>query len=94
MLSRFTEEQAEVRLIIAGQETGDYGIGSRHLYECLRRLAVIQPAPADSLNSSEPKAFRERILNETDQSFRILVSPDPRVETLSDRPQQLKIIGF
>ncbi len=42
LLAYFTDEQAEIRLII-GAEIGEYGIGKTHLHECLRRLAVIEP---------------------------------------------------
>jgi uncharacterized protein (DUF58 family) len=42
LLAHFTEHQAEVRLVI-GAEPAEFGVGSRHLIECLRRLAVIEP---------------------------------------------------
>jgi uncharacterized protein (DUF58 family) len=93
ILARFTEEQAEVRLVI-GEDAGEYGIGSRHLHETLRRLAVVEPVYPTTVNSIEPNPLRERILNETDHSFRILVSPDGLVEGHSEQPQQLKIIRF
>ena len=39
-LSRhFIDERAEVRLII-GTDTGRFGSGTEHLYDCLRRLAL------------------------------------------------------
>jgi uncharacterized protein (DUF58 family) len=55
LLKHFVDERAEVRLVL-GDETGRYGHGLTHLYECLRRLAVVSPqtqggevelAPAD-----------------------------------------------
>lgn len=42
MLAHFTEDQAEIRLIIDGI-VGEYGIGKIHLNECLKRLALIEP---------------------------------------------------
>lgn len=42
LLSHFLEEQFETRLVI-GSEAGEYGFGSRHLIECLKRLAVVEP---------------------------------------------------
>jgi uncharacterized protein (DUF58 family) len=42
LLSHFIEQQAEVRLVV-GAEAGDFGVGSRHLVECLRRLAILEP---------------------------------------------------
>ncbi len=43
LIAHFTEDQAEIRLVI-GSEVGEYGIGVRHLHESLRRLAMIEPA--------------------------------------------------
>lgn len=42
LLQHFIDERAEVRLML-GTETGRYGSGLEHLYECLRRLALITP---------------------------------------------------
>jgi uncharacterized protein (DUF58 family) len=67
LVKHFIDELAEVRLII-GRERGRSGSGLEHLYECLRRLALVQPqqqssdffseiaqleAPASSLSSVE-----------------------------------------
>lgn len=41
LLSHFAEQQAEVRLVIGG-EVGEFGIGNRHLIECLKRLATAE----------------------------------------------------
>lgn len=38
LLKHFIDEQSDVRLIL-GAETGPYGSGLEHLYQCLRRLA-------------------------------------------------------
>jgi uncharacterized protein (DUF58 family) len=42
LLNHFIAERAEVRLML-GNELGPYGDGLKHLYACLRRLAVIKP---------------------------------------------------
>ena len=44
LLAHFIDERAEVRLVL-GQEAGRYGVGREHLYACLRRLALVMPAP-------------------------------------------------
>jgi uncharacterized protein (DUF58 family) len=49
LLSYFTKEQAEIRLMING-EVGEYGVGSRHLHDSLKRLAVVEPQFKDSDN--------------------------------------------
>ena len=43
LLSHFTEQQAEVRFVI-GNKTGEFGVGRRHLIECLKLLAVAEPS--------------------------------------------------
>ena len=45
LVAHFVDERAEVRLT-AGEEDGRYGVGREHLYECLRRLALVAPRPA------------------------------------------------
>ena len=44
-LKHFIDERAEVRVILGG-ESGPYGSGLEHLYQCLRRLAVVSPESA------------------------------------------------
>lgn len=42
LLKHFIDERAEVRLML-GNKPGPYGSGLKHLYQCLRRLAVVVP---------------------------------------------------
>jgi uncharacterized protein (DUF58 family) len=49
LMSYFTQDQAEIRLIIGG-EAGEFGVGSRHLHDSLKRLAVVEPQFVESLN--------------------------------------------
>lgn len=42
LLKHFIGESAEVRLML-GNELGPYGSGLKHLYDCLRRLALVMP---------------------------------------------------
>jgi uncharacterized protein (DUF58 family) len=46
LLSYFTKEQAEIRLVI-DDEVGEFGVGSRHLHDSLKRLAVVEPHFSD-----------------------------------------------
>jgi uncharacterized protein (DUF58 family) len=48
-LKHFIDERAEVRLIL-GADNGTYGSGLEHLYQCLRRLAVVSPEPGGTKN--------------------------------------------
>jgi len=73
LLSFFTEEQAEIRLII-DDELGDFGIGRGHLYESLKRLAVIEPrfdANGDAKNLFEKL---EAFMDERDNSHGFIIS--------------------
>jgi uncharacterized protein (DUF58 family) len=47
LVAHFIDERAEIRLSL-GKEHGGYGIESGHLYECLRRLALVEPDAANS----------------------------------------------
>lgn len=51
LLSHFAEQQAEVRLII-GTNSGEFGVGSRHLVESLKRLAVAEPEMSGTVEPS------------------------------------------
>jgi uncharacterized protein (DUF58 family) len=42
LVAHFIDERAEVRLVL-GTEAGRYGVGREHLYDCLRRLALVMP---------------------------------------------------
>jgi uncharacterized protein (DUF58 family) len=44
LVAHFIAERAEVRLVL-GLDAGRYGVGPEHLYDCLRRLALITPPP-------------------------------------------------
>lgn len=91
ILGRFTDEQAEVRLIIDG-ETGDYGTGRRHLYECLKRLAVVEPTLA--AKPAKPGPNLERIFLEEDDSHHFLITASGASAALPEVVPALKIVSF
>lgn len=47
LVRHFIDERAEVRLAL-GEQRGSFGIGKKHLYDCFRRLALIEPSPGYS----------------------------------------------
>ncbi|HEX8144935.1 MAG TPA: DUF58 domain-containing protein [Pyrinomonadaceae bacterium] len=47
LVAHFVEERAEVRLVL-GTEEGRYGVGREHLYDCLRRLALVAPQKSEA----------------------------------------------
>lgn len=71
LVAHFVEERAEVRLIL-GETSGRVGVGKQHLYDCLKRLALVEPTPAADLFTTPenlPSNFP------ADGSFTILLTP-------------------
>jgi uncharacterized protein (DUF58 family) len=90
ILAHFTEEQAEICLV-TGSDAGEFGIGTRHLYKCLQRLAIVEP---QYLTKNEPETHDKRILTEPDGVYRFVVAAEGISEPVSEPSQQLKIIRF
>lgn len=88
ILAHFSEEQAEIKLII-GSEDAEFGVGSRHLHDCLKRLATVDPAFSD-----EPQPSDQRISIESDDSYHFLLSAEGTGKWASEQPQRLKLIRF
>jgi len=93
LLTQFASENAGFRLII-GSEIGELSEGKHHLYESLKRLAVTQPVFLPEAALSEHQSYRERILNELDDSHWIMVTAHRTAITPPDPVQTLKIIDF
>lgn len=51
LVAHFIEERAEVRLML-GADAGRYGSHTEHLYDCLKRLALVQPDGAADTKTS------------------------------------------
>ena len=93
ILAQFVEENAEIHLIIDG-ETGEFGVGRAKLHESLKRLALAEPNLSPNSPSTELESNLERILNESDDSHRFLVTANGTDGLSPDILQRLKIIGF
>ncbi|HSI89219.1 MAG TPA: DUF58 domain-containing protein, partial [Pyrinomonadaceae bacterium] len=76
LISHFTEDQADVTLII-GQEPAEGGIGSRHLHEDLRRLAVVEPQYTEDLDAGPFDSIQES-LNAGKPTHIFLITAAPR----------------
>ena len=92
LLSHFSLENAEFRLIIDG-DAGEFGFGRPHLYDSLRRLALTEPKFPSKTATSEPDPEIERILNESDDSHRFFVTANGGRGLSAEALQRLKIIG-
>ncbi|MFM9905489.1 MAG: DUF58 domain-containing protein [Pyrinomonadaceae bacterium] len=93
ILAYFAEEKAEFQLVIDGS-TGAFGYGRDQLFACLKRLALAQPNFAAGDTSSELESNLERMLTETGDSHRFLVTANGSGGLSSDILQQLKIVEF
>lgn len=90
VLAHFTDEQAEICLVI-GSEAGDFGVGSRHLFRCLQRLAIVEPQYA---TKTEPIPANERIVSEPDGVYRFVISAEGITEGPFEPSQKLEFIRF
>jgi uncharacterized protein (DUF58 family) len=76
LIAHFTEEQAEICLIV-GTEKGESGIGNRHLIECLKRLAVAEPIIEKTPQTVENNRFLLETIEENEQSHTFIVTTQP-----------------
>lgn len=92
LLSHFSAEKAEIRLVI-GSDTGEFGSDRSHLHDCLRRIALIEPETS-LRTKTEPHPDLERILNGSDDSHCFFVTANEAPRMPPEMLQRLKIIGF
>jgi uncharacterized protein (DUF58 family) len=76
LLKHFVDERAEVRLIL-GDDLGRYGGGLKHLYACLRRLALVNPQMENgeaelSTSVSDPESVKDD--NAFDEDYAIVLT--------------------
>jgi uncharacterized protein (DUF58 family) len=77
LITHFIEERAEVRLTHGADEVR-YGVGREHLYDCLRRLALVTPSPSGP-DSESRQEFWQRIAPRTSGGgYVILITTAPR----------------
>jgi uncharacterized protein (DUF58 family) len=92
-LSHFTEEQAEIRLIV-GDEKGEFGIGREHLYECLKRLATAQPEMVEIFENQTFEETLNEIADERDKSHTFLITTQTESDFSPEVVQKLNILQF
>jgi uncharacterized protein (DUF58 family) len=77
LLKHFVDERAEVRLML-GEDLGRYGNGLKHLYECLRRLALVTPQPQNGeLVPSAGDSVTHKDENVFDEDYAIVLTTAP-----------------
>ena len=75
LLKHFIDERAEVRLILH-EDLGPYGSGLAHLYDCLRRLAVVSPHKGGEIRISGGKSSKDNDIFAEDYAI-VLTTADP-----------------
>ncbi len=73
LLAYFDEEQSEIRLIIDTQ-IGEFGIGKTHLYDCLKRLALIEPTIYENEAGNFFDEVLEDIIAQRENSYTFFVT--------------------
>lgn len=75
LLKHFIDERAEVRLILH-DELGPYGSGLVHLYDCLRRLALVSSHKGGEIRISGGRSSKENDIFAEDYAI-LLTTADP-----------------
>jgi uncharacterized protein (DUF58 family) len=91
LLAHFTEEQAEIRLMI-DEEVGEFGIGREHLYQSLKRLAIVEPKFDETAEFSSETL--DEIFTERENSYTFFVTAENEENLASELIQRARIVKF
>jgi uncharacterized protein (DUF58 family) len=91
LLAYFTDEQAEVRLVI-NDETGEFGMGRAHLYNSLKRLALVDPRFDEE--ASFPAETLDELFTERENSYTFFVTEKAEENLPDEIVQRAKVIRF
>lgn len=91
LLAYFTDEQAEVRLVI-DDEVGEFGIGKSHLYDCLKRLALVETKFEAS--GKFPIETIDEVFTERENSYTFFVTEKAEEDLPDEVIQRAKVIRF
>lgn len=92
-IAHFSDDQAEICLVI-GDDIGEFGIGRRHLYDSLRRLAFTEAvftAPDDKAEGLRAIADASELF---ENSHGFLVTAAPSVRLPEEIVQNCHVIAF
>ncbi|HEX6124063.1 MAG TPA: DUF58 domain-containing protein [Pyrinomonadaceae bacterium] len=79
LLAYFNDEQAEIRLVIDG-DAGEFGLGSRHLHDSLKRLALIEPTRGEKPDPNTKFSTLNELLAETEAGYNFVITARPADE--------------
>ena len=91
LLAHFTEEQAEIRLVI-DNEIGEFSIGREHLYSCLKRLAIVEPKFSE--NAQFSCSTLDEIFMERENSYTFFITAEKEEDLPDELIQRAKIVRF
>ncbi len=91
LLAHFTEEQAEIRLII-DNVIGEFSIGKQHLYKCLKRLALVEPTFGENADFSYETL--DEIFTERENSYTFFVTAESEENLPGELIQRAKVVGY
>src|SRR5688572_180583 len=91
LVTHFVEERAEVRLTESDAETR-YGVGREHLYASLRRLALVEPRPAEADPLARRDFWQRAAPPAGEAGYVILVTTAPRGAIPADLWRQSHVI--
>lgn len=93
LLSHYTEEKAEIRLIIARQR-GDFQTGITHLYDNLKRLALIEPQFTEKITYNDLSENLEQLLEDRNNSHIFLITTLKENDLPSEIRQRVKVLKY
>ena len=91
LLAHFTEDQAEIRLVI-DNEIGEFSIGREHLYACLKRLSIVEPKFDENAQFSYETL--DEIFTERENSYTFFITAEKEEDLPDELIQRAKIIKF
>ncbi|MEO6589087.1 MAG: hypothetical protein ABIP06_07145, partial [Pyrinomonadaceae bacterium] len=93
LLSHFTEDRAEIRLIIANKR-GDYQTGMTHLYENLKSLAMIEPQFSENITFDDLSKNLEQLLEDRNNSHIFLITTLKENDLPNEIGQRMKVLKY
>ena len=93
LLSHFTEDRAEIRLIIANKR-GDFQTGMTHLYDNLKRLAMIEPQFSENITFDDLSENLEQLLEDRNNSHIFLITTLKENDLPGEIRQRIKVLKF
>ncbi|MDQ3130333.1 MAG: DUF58 domain-containing protein [Acidobacteriota bacterium] len=91
LLAHFSEDQAEIRLIIDGEKT-EFGIGKEQLHKSLKRLSLIEPRFEKDWEFSTETL--DEIFTEKENSYTFFVTAANEADFPDELIQKAKIVNF